>query len=459
MIFLLPVFLMFHILLLSRLTFTAWPEMLSYPYLLSNGFTLYKDYIMPYPPTLILLLQGLFSTFGFTPEVLKIFTWVVILAVDLGVFYLLKKVGKSFRVALVFLLGFMVLQSFLDGNMLWFDFASELAIIPAFIFLLQWSEKEKFSSLFWTAVFLVLASTIKQTALIYLPVLGLVLLFSRRFFLRNILTVTLGFGSILLPLLLYFMVSQSLHEFFQWTILYPLAEWPKFPGYVQMTLNLKQLILLGILLAPIGGVILSFYKLWTDKVVKITLLFLAAALVATYPRFSYFHLQPILPFLFIFSTRVYILMPQKFKVSYGMLLAGIMLVVSLSVGPKDLGTKIRFYEEGDKKIAARVIEETGMQDRVFLQGVYSSIYVYSHRLPPKNWSDNFGWYLEIPGVQEWVLAGFNEQMPDKIFWRTPSKGRWYELGSYQPAKITEFIRQNYRQTGKIGGVEIWSKKY
>ena len=167
--FLLPLVLIFHLWILSKFTFTAWPEMLSYPYLFSKGFVLYKDFILPYPPGLILILSSFFKLFGFSPMALKIFTWIYILIIDLLIFLVLKKITHSLKLALIFLLIFVFLQSSLDGNMLWFDIATVIPLLLAFLFTLIWIEKKLPSYLFLVGVFLSMAVLIKQIDIIYFP--------------------------------------------------------------------------------------------------------------------------------------------------------------------------------------------------------------------------------------------------------------------------------------------------
>ena len=69
-------------------------------------------------------------------------------------------------------------------------------------------------------------------------------------------------------------------------------------------------------------------------------------------------------------------------------------------------------------------------------------------------SDNFGWYLEIPGVQEEIITRWEGNPPDTVIWRTPSKGNWHDLGTYQPAKIVNWISENYMKEKELQP-EIW----
>jgi len=54
-----------HLFILIHLQFTSWPEMFSYPYLLNNGFNLYKDIALPYQPLLMLILSVVYKIFGY----------------------------------------------------------------------------------------------------------------------------------------------------------------------------------------------------------------------------------------------------------------------------------------------------------------------------------------------------------------------------------------------------------
>ena len=63
-----------HIVILFNLRFTSWPEMFSFPYLLNNGFNLYKDMIHAYTPLLTIFLANLFRLFGYNVWIVEIFT-------------------------------------------------------------------------------------------------------------------------------------------------------------------------------------------------------------------------------------------------------------------------------------------------------------------------------------------------------------------------------------------------
>ena len=85
----------FHLLILSRLQFTAWPEMISFPYLINHGFVTYRDMVHAYPPLLVNLLAVCYKLFGYNLWVLKMFGWISILFSDLFFFKIIRKITKN----------------------------------------------------------------------------------------------------------------------------------------------------------------------------------------------------------------------------------------------------------------------------------------------------------------------------------------------------------------------------
>ncbi len=443
-----PVLLLVHILILSRMTFTAWPEMLSYPYLFLNGFIFYKDFIMPYPPLLPLVLSGIYSLFGVTPEVLKITTWVLILSTDVLLFLIIRKVLKSGILALPFLAIYILLQSFFDGNMLWFDFAIVLPLLASFYFALK-------KNLFWAGVFIGLAVLVKQTAGVYLPgfLLGLVLI---RVGKRDLAAFAGGLFITGLFLAAYLVATGGFLNFWNWVIVYPLTEWSKFPGYVDFAVPKKYILALILLLSPLSFIVLNF-KILKEKLFLVSLVFLVASLIAVYPRFSFFHLQPAVAFAVIAFAVLSAHLPKKLKIIQMFLILFSVAFILKIIYPVNFGEPYRFYGEKERRLSGE-ISDLGEQ-KILLLGVDSSLYVFSKTLPPKNWSDNYGWYLEIPGVQDWVLEGIRTDNPSKIIWREAVFGPWYKPGVYQPEKIVNYLKTHYDKEREIeSGINIWTKR-
>ena len=136
--------------------------MLSYPYLFSNNFLPYKDFVIPYTPLLVVILSFVFNIFGFSTEVLKILTWVILLINDLIIFLILKQISKKDLLNLFILAIYIFLSSFLDGNMLWVDNTTVTPTLLFSYFGIIWIKEKKLSNFFMTAFFLSLTILIKQ---------------------------------------------------------------------------------------------------------------------------------------------------------------------------------------------------------------------------------------------------------------------------------------------------------
>lgn len=449
-----------HLFLLLNLRFTAWPEMFSYAYLKNNSFLLYKDIIHPYPPLLTVVLSYIYKLFGYDLIVLQTVSWLTILASGVLVFLISQKITKSENIALFTLGIYVLLQPFLEGNMLWFDIAIVLPVLAGAFFALRWIDKEDDQGLniFLTGLFFGIASLIKQTAGIFWVAFFVFLVFrkaKRKEFFHLLAGSILVWGIFLGRII----QENQLVEFWDWTIFYPLFRWGDFPGYVQMALSLKETTTLAIFLAPV-----ILYVLWKravrDKKFWLLILFLIAGLAAIYPRFSYFHFQSSLVFFVLIYG--YIVKGLSFRQKVLGILATFLFLFPLIYKPAftlEWRREPRFYGEEEQEFANLLKTRVGDKKNVFLFGIPSQFYSMTGTLPPKPWTDNFGWYLEIPGVQENVVKRWEASPPDFVFWRSTSSGNWFDLGTYQPQKIVQWIRENYTRKEEVApGVWLWEKK-
>ena len=448
-----------HLYLLLNLQFTAWPEMFSYAFLRNNGFLLYKDMIQPYPPVLIMSLSTIFNIFGYRLWVLKAFTWGLILVNDVLVYLIAKKLSGSQRWSLAGVAFYVLLQPFLDGNMLWFDLAFVPPLLVATYLLLQWLKQPSNRALLITGgLFLGIGALIKQTAGIFLVIGGLWLLFAKKSKKRvkNLFYFLVGPLTLGLVLALRLLTEGAFVNFINWIFIYPLTKWGKFPGYVQTYLSTRDAAILLLLLAPIGAVFLRLKtKVFKDKALQLILLFLLGSLTAIYPRFSFFHFQAALAFIAILFA--YIL--RNFKIDpvlLGLYFLLLLFIVLKPVLARDWQKEARFYGQDDIELAQTISEKVPRGELVYLLGPHSGLYTMAERLPPKLWVDNFGWYLEIAGIQEEVLNRWEQNPPDYVFWQEPSPGNWHDLGTYRPKKITKWIKDNYTKAEEVqSGLWIW----
>lgn len=444
---------------LYNLQFTAWPEMLSYPYLRNEGFLLYKDMIHPYTPLLTIFLSIIYKFFGYELIVLKIIAWLIILFSSILVYWATYLLTKNKRIAFLSLAFYVFLQPFLEGNMLWFDMAIVPLVLCSMIFLLKWASSKRSIDIFIAGCFLGFAIFTKQTAGLFL-VLSIIFLISQKVKLKYFVYFLLPTTFIGFALLVRLVQEKALIDFLNWTLIYPFLYWSKFPGYVQMSFSTRDITILTLFFTPVIFLICKTSKI-REASFKLLLLFLLGSLISVYPRFSYFHFQSALAMFVIISF--YLAKDWEIKkVVLGVLgiLAMFGLLVHKSAIAQSWNKEARFMGGDDYKMADTIKSFSKSEDNIFLLGFPSQYYVIIGSTPPKRWTDNFGWYLEIPGVQEEILDRWNISPPDIVFKRTPSNGNWFDLGVYQPKKIVDYINSNYYQLDQIQEkrVEVWVRK-
>src|SRR3990167_793591 len=128
-----PGLLFIHLLLLVVTRFTAWPEILTWPYLILKGWLPYRDIGIAHTPLLIVTLSLFYKLVGIGLLQLKFVTWVIVAISDILVFRVADKLwGK--KTAVLSLLLYIPLQLFYEGNSLWFDLALTPLIISLYYF-------------------------------------------------------------------------------------------------------------------------------------------------------------------------------------------------------------------------------------------------------------------------------------------------------------------------------------
>lgn len=451
--------LVLHLFFLLNLRFTAWPEMFSFAYLRNNGFLVYGDMIHPYPPVLTMGLSYIYSILGHGLGVLKGVTWLIILANDVLIFLVAKELTKSVQWSAVSVLFYVLLQPFLEGNQLWFDLAIVTPLLLGTLFLLRFFGRPSHKvSVVTAGLFFGVATLIKQTAALFL-IFGILYIVYRERKIKNALNLLVGPLVLVASLMIRLIQEGALTDFINWTLIYPLTEWGKVPGYVQMSLSKDELVVLVLLVAPVvlllRKVKRNFLK---QKDFSLILLFLILSFVMIYPRFSFFHFQIALAYMAI----AYGYLARNVKVQNVSLISYLVLmtvVIHRPVLARDWQKEARFYGREEKEMAQIISKKVPKDERTYLLGLHSGLYVMADRLPPKRWTDNFGWYLEILGVQEEIIGRWEENPPKAVFWQDPSPGNWFDLGTYQPKKITEWIEKNYtRQEEVKTAIWLWERR-
>jgi len=430
-----------HLFLLINLKFTAWPEMLSYPYLRNNGYLLYKDMIYPYPPVLTMALSIIYKLFGYKLIALKVFTWLIILANDVLIFLIVKKMVNSERWAAISVIFYVLIQPFSEGNQLWFD----LAIVPFVLLGTLFLINKKY---FLSGLSLGVAILTKQTTGLYLVFSILYIAYREKSF-KKLLKFVIAPIILFLILLIRLITEGAVSGFFNWTLVYPFTWWSKFPGYVQMAITHKQLFILFLLVLPITLLVFRLKRnFFRDKNLVLLVSSLLVSGLLVYPRFSFFHFQLGIAFIAI----LYGVFLSRFKFSYILHTTYYILLfvlICLPVLKSDWGREARFWGKEDLVSAEMIAKTTKPEEKIYLLGLHSGLYVLSGRLTPKPWTDNFAWYLEIPGIQEEILNRWDSNKPEAVFTNNIQAGNWYDLGTYRPQKIVDWIRNEKIETSVL----------
>ena len=434
-----------HIFLLSNLQFTAWPEMLSFSYMIDNGFVIYKDFHHVYQPLLTFTLLSFFKIFGFNIISLKTFTYILIALTDLFVFLNVKKLtdkqslplrGKN-NLSIFTLSLYVLLQPIFDGNMLWYDIAVILPVLISIYYIDV--------NLFVSGFFIAIAFLTKQQAiLIGLPIFIYLLISKIKF--KDI--IKFGYGCItpIIFLVLFLYKFDLFPDYLFWTFEFPLIHLPNIDGYA-VSPNSRELVILGMMVVSlIVGIITNYKKLNSKFYLLLSILFFL--ILSAFPRFSLFHLQPALAIYVLIIGYLFSLRNKYFIL---LLIPVFLMWKNVLVTAK---YEDRFYTQSDVNTASE-IKNRSKDSQIYLLGPSSIEYVLSSTVPPKPWIENYVWHFEMPGMQEKMIEGWKVAPPQYIYWSIPQSGNWYDLGTYQPKEVVKYIKDNYQKIDQQENIEIW----
>ncbi len=443
-----------HLFLLVNLRFTAWPETISFPYYINNGFKFYGSFVNAYTPILTLALTFLYRIFGYNLPVLKIFTWSLILTSDVLIYLIIKKIANK-KLAVVGLLFYVLTQPFLEGNQLWYELAMVPPILLGICFLFKNNSNW---NIFLAGLFLGIAVLVKQNSIVYLLFCIPYLLYRERQ-IKKILIFLIGPSILALSFIGILFFSNSLIWFLNWIFVYPMTFWKTFPGYVQMTITLRQTAVLILLAIPLlWSLIVLRKRILKDNILLLSLGGYLISFILFYPRFGFLHFQSGLTFYAIFLG----ILLSRLKIRpiiiflYGLTVFGL---ISVPVIKADWQKETRFWSNHDLQLAKIIQEKTAGPGRIYLLGLNSNYYTFMKKLPPKPWMDNFGWCFEYPGMQKEVIADWSKDNLKNIVIVDAQPGNWYDLGTYQPKEIIDWVKQNYVRKEELEkGIWLWQIK-
>lgn len=429
--------------------------MVVYPYLLNNGFILYKELINPYLPTLTYVLSIFTKLFGYSPENFRTLTWIYILFIDILIFKISLLLSKNYYKSTLSLLFFVFVSMPIYINGLWFDLIQTPFIILSIYNFYQYinaNNKKSVQSAFFYAL---VAVFIKQQAvwliIFYLAVLGYRFRGKSIHWVKAVIPVIILFVTLYFCIAILFIGQHVQAEFFFWTIYFPFFRASYLPGYILLP-TIKQFIFILFLFAPFVLVVFSNFKY------KVFVLGALSITLFAYPRFDYFHLIPSLSILSLVAGEMFFSQMKSKKVVIMCLLSSLVVlgIFSYKYFKSNWTQEIRFFETDIQSAATFLSLVTNPVDRIYMQNAPDQLYPLSKRLPPKPWVDEFPWYLELNGYQKQVVDGINSSNTKFVVFKPYEIKKEFDLGTYKSALITGYINANYYDYIKISD-SLWLK--
>jgi len=428
-----------HFFLLVSLRFTAWPEMLTWPYLILKEWLPYEDIAIVHTPLLLADLSIFYKIFGVGLIQLKAYTWILILLTDVLIFWVARKL-LGYKEAILALLFYIPFQIFYEGNGLWFD----LGLAPLALLTYYALKQKKY---LWIGIWWGLAFLTKQTAFWFLVPTGFFLV--QDFKTKKIRKVILGSLIVFAIAFVIFLVLGIWGDFVHWAFEFGILKLPRAEGQIYLP-GLRQLF---VSLVPFVVLIPLFFEKGRKNLDLI--IWALFGLLGAYPRFELFHFQPALPFLAMGAGIVLAKFIDKKSVLV-LLALGYLVLIYVLVGKLWLkGT--RFFEPEVLEVAAYIKKNTNPGEEIYVINAWDSLYVLSGTVPAtRPWIPHLSWYMELPGVQEEMVSDLTRNHPRLIVQGEYDKEG---LGAYRPVKVTEFISQNYKVSDKIGRYLILTPAY
>jgi hypothetical protein len=392
--------------------------------------------------------------------------------IDILIFSIVKKKLKNQKFATFSLFAFIILQTIYGGNQPWFDLFSVPFLLLYFYFLLEFIYNQKGKWAFSSGLFFALSFFIKQTALWLLTPFLIISLSQKKEIFKKFLTFFLPTFLFFGFFIFYHHLQKNLINFWFWAFKYPFTILPNMPGH-RLFPTAKQTFLY---LSPLFILIIfTLLNIKTNiintssqhkKIFSLSLAFSLVSLLFCFPRWDIFHLQPAVAFSSLLVAQPILIfrkISQKkpiFKIISFLLLFTLFLNITV-ITYKNIILKWRknerFYNQDILEIAAWIKANTQPSDRIFVFNSEENIYFLAQKLPPTPWAINFPWYFEVHGLQEKVIQGLKMQKPKYVIYQPFLSGAKYQIGSYQPAHLAQYIFSNYKKTKEFEIAHIFKR--
>lgn len=381
--------------------FTAWPEMIAWPYLMLQGWLPYRDIAIAHTPLLIVVLSLFYKVFGTGIVQLKFFTWILIFLNAFLVYWVAKKLYTK-REALWSVIIYIPLLLYYEGNGLWFD----LALVPfALILFYLVSTKSYFKS----GIVYALGLLTKQT-FVYFIVSVAGSLINRKGInskelsvhtLKRIKNFIFGAAIGIILFCIFLLAIGVLDDLYFWAFKFGIFYLPQADGQISLP-TLKQF---AVNIFPLSALLFSpNLALWAIP-----------GVVGVYPRWELFHFQPALPFVayaIVKAVKLHMGGGGVYKYFLAIYLLALILMVGRGIA-KDLDNNTRFYESE----VVNVVDELKAHNvkTLYVANYWDNIYGLSGAVPvTRPLIPYIPWYLDVVGVKENISSDLKGDLPQGI---------------------------------------------
>ncbi len=419
------IFQLIHALILWRLEFFLYPELLIYPYLTAKNVIPYAQILDQHFPGLMFFPIN-FHTLGFQDPVS--FKALLILIIIIQSFFIYRFTRSRLSVFL-----FTLWQPLFEGNQLWLDTFLPLILLPAFVTFLS-------GHLFVTGILLGLGVVFKQTLVPVVAYVGLVLLFKKRF--RQLFIFSIGALIPSIVMLLYYLDLGVIADFWYWTVQFNLTV---FAAHGRNSPSINEAV--KVLFIGLIGLYLFIRYPKTRHLLMWGLL----GSLETFSRFGLIHLQPLIPFVAISAM----FLKKSRKVAMLVIISSLAWFGYFLVREPNLG-QYRYFDSQTLQIIGTIKDRTDPGDKIFLLGVQPHIYQQTQTLPPGNvFVFQFPWFLQISGAR--VLQTLKDDPPKLVLYNPESNIDEQHLRDYA-SYLVEYTQEYYKLVDQIGDTHIYESR-
>jgi hypothetical protein len=371
------------------INFTAWPEMLAWPYLILQGWLPYRDIAIAHNPLLLLDLVVFFKIFGLGVLQLKIYTWILIV-INMGLMYFVADKFWNKKNAVVTSIFYVLLLIVFEGNGLWFD----LALTP-FAILLYYFIRQK--SYLWSGIIFALGFLTKQTFIYFAIPVVFSLIKEKKDLIKKIEKLTIGLLLVFIPFVLVMQLLGMLDDYYKWAIEFGIFYLPNAVGQVSLP-TIKQLLF---------GATPFLIFVFNPSL----LIWSVVGTLGVYPRFEFFHFQPALPFVALVFSGFILSNKSKYLKFVVLLVASIFLSVGIK---RQLGNNTRFYESDMQKVSSLITNQYPPITSLYVINYWDNLYALTNTLPPKPLIPYIPWYLNYKDNYEVIVNSLKLKQPEMI---------------------------------------------